>query len=117
MARKHHKPEGIVAKLRQVEVLVGQGKPVAEGGERHAIVPVARANTDEAATPAAAARATPPAFSTCITTDAPSFIRQHREAKFRKVCHPIFCGWAGPFGTGFPPIGLAGCMNATGTAV
>ena len=31
LARKHHKPEEIVAKLRQVEVLVGQGKPVAEG--------------------------------------------------------------------------------------
>ncbi len=31
MARKHHKPEEIVAKLRQVEVLVGRGKPVAEG--------------------------------------------------------------------------------------
>ena len=31
MARKHHKLEEIVAKLRQVEVLVGQGKPVAEG--------------------------------------------------------------------------------------
>ncbi len=31
MARKHHKPEEIVAKLQQVEVLVGQGKPVAEG--------------------------------------------------------------------------------------
>ena len=30
MARKHHKPEEIVAKLRQVEVLVGQGKAVAE---------------------------------------------------------------------------------------
>ena len=30
MARKHHKPEEIVAKLRQVEVLVGQGKPVTE---------------------------------------------------------------------------------------
>ena len=30
MARKHHKPEEIVAKLRQVEVLVGQGKSVAE---------------------------------------------------------------------------------------
>ena len=29
MERKHHKPEEIVAKLRQVEVLVGQGKPVA----------------------------------------------------------------------------------------
>ena len=30
MASKHHKPEEIVAKLRQVEVLVGQGKTVAE---------------------------------------------------------------------------------------
>ena len=28
---KQHKPEEIVAKLRQVEVLVGQGKTVAEG--------------------------------------------------------------------------------------
>jgi len=27
---KHHKPEEIVAKLRQVEVLMGQGQPVAE---------------------------------------------------------------------------------------
>jgi hypothetical protein len=26
MGRKHHKPEEIVAKLRQVEVLSGQGK-------------------------------------------------------------------------------------------
>ena len=31
MARKQHKPEEVVAKLRQVEVLVGQGKTVAEG--------------------------------------------------------------------------------------
>ena len=30
MAGKHHKPGEIVAKLRQVEVLVGQGKPVAD---------------------------------------------------------------------------------------
>ena len=30
MARKYHKPEEIVAKLRQVEVLVGQGKPVTD---------------------------------------------------------------------------------------
>jgi putative transposase len=30
MGRKHHKPEEIVAKLRQVEVLTAQGKPVAE---------------------------------------------------------------------------------------
>ena len=27
MARKHHKPEEIVSKLRQVDVLVGQGHP------------------------------------------------------------------------------------------
>ena len=30
MARKHHKPEEIVAKLRQVEVLTSQGRPVAD---------------------------------------------------------------------------------------
>ena len=30
MGRKHHKPEEIVAKLRQVEVLSGQGKSIAE---------------------------------------------------------------------------------------
>ena len=30
MGRKHHKPEEIVGKLRQVEVLAAQGKPVAE---------------------------------------------------------------------------------------
>ena len=31
MARRQHKPEGIVAKLRQVEVLVGQGRTMADG--------------------------------------------------------------------------------------
>jgi hypothetical protein len=30
MARNYHKPEEIVGKLRQVEVLTGQGKPVAD---------------------------------------------------------------------------------------
>jgi len=30
MARKRHKPEEIVAKLRQVEVLTGQGRSIAE---------------------------------------------------------------------------------------
>jgi putative transposase len=30
MARKRHKPEEIVAKLRQVDVLTGQGKTIAE---------------------------------------------------------------------------------------
>ena len=30
MARKRHTPDEIVAKLRQVDVLVGQGQPVAE---------------------------------------------------------------------------------------
>ena len=32
MARKRHKPEEIVAKLRQVEVLAAQGRSVAEAG-------------------------------------------------------------------------------------
>ena len=32
MARKTYKPEEIVAKLRQVDVLVSQGRPVAEAG-------------------------------------------------------------------------------------
>jgi transposase-like protein len=31
MGKRQHKPEEIVAKLRQVEVLVAQGKTVAEG--------------------------------------------------------------------------------------
>ncbi|CAH1690805.1 hypothetical protein CHELA1G2_20876 [Hyphomicrobiales bacterium] len=30
MAQKKHKPEEIVVKLRQVDVLVSQGRPVAE---------------------------------------------------------------------------------------
>lgn len=30
MARKHHKPEEIVAKLREVEVLLAQGKSAVE---------------------------------------------------------------------------------------
>ena len=30
MGQKRHKPEEIVAKLRQVDVLVSQGRPVAE---------------------------------------------------------------------------------------
>ena len=30
MPRKHHKPEEIVAKLRQVDVLVSQGQHIAE---------------------------------------------------------------------------------------
>ena len=30
MARKHHKPEEMVAKLRQVDVLVSQGQAVAD---------------------------------------------------------------------------------------
>ena len=28
---KRHKPEEVVAKLRQIEILVGQGKTVADG--------------------------------------------------------------------------------------
>ncbi len=31
MGCKHHKPEELVAKLRQVEVLTAQGKPVIDG--------------------------------------------------------------------------------------
>jgi hypothetical protein len=31
MARKRHKPEEIVAKLRQVDVLTAQGQSIAEG--------------------------------------------------------------------------------------
>ncbi len=30
MARRHHKPEEIVSKLRQVEVLSGQGKSIVD---------------------------------------------------------------------------------------
>jgi transposase-like protein len=30
MARKHHKPEEVVAKLRQVDVLVSQGQAIAD---------------------------------------------------------------------------------------
>lgn len=30
MVRKRHKPEEIIAKLRQVDVLTGQGKPISE---------------------------------------------------------------------------------------
>ncbi len=45
MAGKHHKPEEIVAKLRQVEVLTGQGKPIAEAvraiGVTDELLPVA----------------------------------------------------------------------------
>ena len=31
MVRKHHEPEKVITKLRQIKVLVGRGKPVAEG--------------------------------------------------------------------------------------
>ena len=46
MSRKRHKPEEIVAKLRQVEVLTAQGKPVAEairsiGGDGGDVLPLA----------------------------------------------------------------------------
>ena len=47
MGRKHHKPEEIVGKLRQVEVLTAQGKPVIEAvrairGEGGDLLSVAR---------------------------------------------------------------------------
>jgi len=35
MAKKRHKPEEIVSKLRQVDVLVGQGQPLTEGGRAY----------------------------------------------------------------------------------
>ena len=40
MAKKRHKPEEIVAKLRQVDVLVSQGKPVAEAVRAIAVTEV-----------------------------------------------------------------------------
>lgn len=40
MSRKRHKPEEIVAKLRQVDVLVSQGKPVAEAVRAIAVTKV-----------------------------------------------------------------------------
>ena len=39
MARKAYKPEEIVAKLRQVEVLVTQGRPVAEAVRSISVTP------------------------------------------------------------------------------
>ena len=40
MPTKRHKPEEIVAKLRQVDVLVSQGKPVAEAVRSIAVTEV-----------------------------------------------------------------------------
>ena len=40
MPKKRHKPEEIVAKLRQVDVLVAQGKPVAEAVRSIAVTEV-----------------------------------------------------------------------------
>jgi transposase-like protein len=40
MSSKRHKPEEIVAKLRQVDVLVSQGKPVAEAVRAIAVTEV-----------------------------------------------------------------------------
>ena len=37
MARKRHKPEEIIAKLRQVEVLTGQGKSISEAEKTIAV--------------------------------------------------------------------------------
>jgi hypothetical protein len=39
MARKRHKPEKIVAKLRQVDILTGQGTSVAEAVKAIGICP------------------------------------------------------------------------------
>ncbi len=40
MPKKRHKPEEIVAKLRKVDVLVSQGKPVAEAVRSIAVTEV-----------------------------------------------------------------------------
>jgi len=40
MSKKRHKPEEIVAKLRQADVLVSQGKPVAEAVRAIAVTEV-----------------------------------------------------------------------------
>ena len=42
MARKRHKPEEIVAKLRQVEVLTGQGRSIAEAVKTIAVTETGR---------------------------------------------------------------------------
>ena len=52
MARKRHKPEEIVAKLRQVDVLTAQGTSVAEAVRSIGIIAFRRARTS------------PPGFST-----------------------------------------------------
>ena len=39
MPRKKHKPEEIVAKLRQVDVLLSQGRPVAEAIRTISVTP------------------------------------------------------------------------------
>jgi putative transposase len=40
VGRKHHKPEKIVAKLRQVDVLASQGRSVAEAIQSRAVMEV-----------------------------------------------------------------------------
>ena len=40
MPKKRHKPEEIVAKLRQVDVLVSQDKPVTEAARANAVTEV-----------------------------------------------------------------------------
>ena len=45
MSRKRHKPEEIVAKLRQVDVLVAQGTPVADAIRSIEVTEVAQGRT------------------------------------------------------------------------
>ena len=47
MVRKRHKPEEIVAKLRQVDVLVSQGRSVAEAIRSIGVTEVAERRTAE----------------------------------------------------------------------
>ena len=46
MSRKKHKPEEIVSKLRQVDVLIAQGTPVADAIRAIGVTEVASGRTD-----------------------------------------------------------------------
>ncbi len=49
MARKHYRPEEIVAKLRQVEVLVEQGNPTADSVQTIGVTEATEVGSGEAA--------------------------------------------------------------------
>ena len=58
MSRKRHKPEEIVAKLRQVEVLTAQGRPVAEAIRSIGVTEVTLGSSPRAGSTTAGARST-----------------------------------------------------------